>query len=96
MNTFSFRLAIIYLFIDAALSSNIRCHAQNLPDWENPDISGINKEMPHAYSFLASEKENNPTVQSLNGIWKFKWSPDPQSRPGNRSYQYGFILEYTN
>ncbi|HTJ50850.1 MAG TPA: glycoside hydrolase family 2 TIM barrel-domain containing protein [Cyclobacteriaceae bacterium] len=22
-------------------------------------------------------------VQSLNGIWKFKWSPDPQSRPVN-------------
>jgi beta-galactosidase len=56
-------------------------YAQTLPDWENPDVNGINKEKPHAYSFLASEKASNPTVQSLNGIWKFKWSPDPQSRP---------------
>ena len=56
-------------------------NAQSLPDWENPDVNGINKEKPHAYGFLASEKVNNPTVQSLNGIWKFKWSPDPQSRP---------------
>ncbi|MDD4970346.1 MAG: glycoside hydrolase family 2 TIM barrel-domain containing protein [Paludibacter sp.] len=56
-------------------------YAQTLPDWENPDINGINKEKPHAYGFLASEKASNPTLQSLNGIWKFKWSPDPQSRP---------------
>lgn len=56
-------------------------HAQSLPDWENPDINGINKEKPHAYAFLSEEKANNSMVQSLNGIWKFKWSPDPQSRP---------------
>ncbi|MFI0431479.1 glycoside hydrolase family 2 TIM barrel-domain containing protein [Mariniflexile sp. HMF6888] len=62
------------------LSINI-FHAQSLPDWENPDINGINKENPHAYGFLFEEKMNNSMVQSLNGIWKFKWSPDPQSRP---------------
>src|SRR6185295_18298499 len=45
--------------------------------------NGINKEKPHAYSFLSEEKANNPMVHSLNGIWKFKWSPDPQSRPVN-------------
>ena len=52
-----------------------------LNDWENPNVNGINKEKPHAYGFLAGEKEANPLVKSLNGIWKFKWSPDPQSRP---------------
>ncbi len=56
---------------------------QNLNDWENPDINGINKEKPHAYNFLFEEKANNAMIQSLNGIWKFKWSPDPQSRPVN-------------
>ena len=55
--------------------------AQNINDWENPDINGINKEKPHAYNFLFEEKANNSLIQSLNGIWKFKWSPDPQSRP---------------
>ena len=67
-------------------------YAQSLPDWENPDVNGINKEKPHAYGFLASEKANNPTVQSLNGIWKFKWSPDPQSRPVN-FYKENFSTE---
>jgi beta-galactosidase len=56
-------------------------NAQIIPDWENPDVNGINKEQPHAYSFLMEEKSNNTLIQSINGIWKFKWSPDPQSRP---------------
>jgi beta-galactosidase len=63
------------------LLSECELNAQNINDWENPDVNGINKEKPHAYGFLASEKANNPLIQSLNGIWKFKWSPDPQSRP---------------
>jgi len=72
---------VLKLILGILFSSiNFLC-AQSPPDWENPDINGINKEKPHAYSFLASEKANNPTVKSLNGIWKFKWSPDPQSRP---------------
>src|ERR1019366_5749285 len=71
----------VYLLILAIIAATSGLAAQNLNDWENPDVNDINKEKPHAYSFLASEKANNPTVQSLNGIWKFKWSPDPQSRP---------------
>jgi len=72
---------VIKLLLGILFSSINFLYAQTLPDWENPDVNGINKENPHAYSFLASEKANNPTVQSLNGIWKFKWSPNPQSRP---------------
>lgn len=71
----------VYLFILAIIVSAFKIDAQNINDWENPAINGINKEKPHAFGFLASEKANNPTVQSLNGIWKFKWSPNPQSRP---------------
>lgn len=71
------------LLLGVLFSSINFLYAQTLPDWENPDVNGINKEKPHAYGFLASEKANNPTVQSLNGIWKFKWSPDPQSRPAD-------------
>ncbi|MDD5149823.1 MAG: glycoside hydrolase family 2 TIM barrel-domain containing protein [Flavobacterium sp.] len=76
-NKFAIILGLFVLFL-----TNI-IYSQNLPDWENPDINGTNKENPHAYSFLASEKTNNPLIKSLNGIWKFKWSPDPQSRPVN-------------
>lgn len=50
-------------------------------DWENPDVIGINKEKTHATFCLPSEKQSNPQIVSLNGLWKFKWSPDPASRP---------------
>lgn len=69
------------LFLGILFFSINFLNAQSLPDWENPDINGINKENPHAYGFLSEEKMNNSMVKSLNGIWKFKWSPDPQSRP---------------
>lgn len=63
------------------LIPEVNIDAQMLNDWENPDINGINREKPHAYGFLAEEKAGNQLIRSLNGIWKFKWSPDPQSRP---------------
>jgi beta-galactosidase len=50
-------------------------------DWENPEVIGINKEKTHATFYLPSEKKSNPQIVSLNGMWKFKWSPDPASRP---------------
>lgn len=71
---------IKFLLVFIALTINA-IQAQDFPDWENPDINGINKEQPHAYTFLAETKANNPMVRSLNGIWKFKYSPEPQSRP---------------
>lgn len=74
------KISLIFL---AIIALAFQVNAQSINDWENPDINGINKEQPHAYGFLAGEKANNPMIQSLNGIWKFKWSPDPQSRPMN-------------
>lgn len=65
----------------AIVAATFRLDAQTINDWENPDVNGINKEQAHAYGFLAGEKANNPMIRSLNGIWKFKWSPTPQSRP---------------
>lgn len=52
-----------------------------IPDWENPAVIGINKEKAHATFVLPSEKAGDSRVISLNGQWRFKWSPDPQSRP---------------
>jgi len=75
---------LLYFVISTVLlliTKNI--DAQTLNDWENPEVNGINKERPHAYGFLAEEKAGNPLIQSLNGIWKFRWSPDPQSRPAD-------------
>ncbi|MBK5269546.1 MAG: DUF4981 domain-containing protein, partial [Bacteroidia bacterium] len=54
--------------------------AQNQYDWENQQILGINKESPHASFVMESDKATNPNVVSLNGVWKFKWWPNPELR----------------
>ncbi len=51
--------------------------AQELKEWENPDIVEINREKPHA-SFWHNQKEK---VKLLNGKWRFHLSKNPQERP---------------
>ena len=55
--------------------------AQGAPDWENPAVVGINKEHYHATLTLPSRKVACSEIISLNGNLRFKWSPDPSSRP---------------
>ena len=57
--------------------------APDAPDWENPYIIGINKEPYHATLDLPGQIASRGDVMTLDGTWKFKWSPDPQSRPEN-------------
>jgi beta-galactosidase len=56
-------------------------HAQELVDWQNPAIVGINKEAYHSTLMLPSKKSECREIISLDGIWKFKWSPKPDMRP---------------
>jgi beta-galactosidase len=60
-------------------------------DWENPALTGINNEPPHA-TFVPFDKESaalrndwnfSPFYKSLNGIWKFNWSENPNTRPAD-------------
>ena len=66
--------------------------AQNTPavnDWENPAVFQINREparatfLPFAdkHSAVADIYESSPWYASLNGQWKFQWSPTPDQRP---------------
>ncbi len=82
----------LYLIILTVLLSLFKVEAQTVNDWENPAVNGINKEKPHAYTFLAEEKRNNSTIQSLNGLWKFHWSANPQARPQD-FYTAGFSAD---
>lgn len=58
-------------------------------DWENPAVFQINREPTHAtflpfadkQSAIADVYENSPWFYSLNGNWKFQWSPTPDQRP---------------
>lgn len=58
-------------------------------DWENPEMIGQNKEPPNATmtaypdieSAMKGERFDSPWYRSLNGKWKFHWSPCPAGRP---------------
>jgi beta-galactosidase len=63
--------------------------ATPLPDWENPQVVGINKLDPHApvYPFadrqtaLSLDRAKSPFYRLLDGDWKFHFSPNPEARP---------------
>ena len=63
--------------------------AEPVHDWENPQMIGQNKESAHStllpYSnvraAIKDAKNSSLYLMSLNGTWKFNWSPDPSSRP---------------
>ncbi len=76
--------SILSLIVISILFTTIITYAQENPtihDWENPEVIGINKEKAHATFVLPSEKASDSRVVSLNGLWRFKWSPNPESRP---------------
>ena len=58
-------------------------------DWEDPSMVGRNKEEPHATlmpfpdaeSAMQGDWSASPWYQSLNGSWRFRWSPNPNERP---------------
>jgi len=63
--------------------------AQEINDWENPQVVGRNKEAPHCtlmpFPDAASAREgissSSPFYQSLNGDWRFHWVRKPDDRP---------------
>lgn len=57
--------------------------AQAVHDWENPSILGINKLPYHATLQLPSKWDDCKEIVSLDGLWKFHWSKDPDSRPAD-------------
>ncbi|HAK55878.1 MAG TPA: hypothetical protein DCP38_10420, partial [Acidobacteria bacterium] len=61
--------------------------AQPANDWEDPAVIGRNRTPPHATYVPYDDRERalrggeSPWVRSLNGLWKFRWSPEPEVRP---------------
>ncbi|GAB3694175.1 glycoside hydrolase family 2 TIM barrel-domain containing protein [Spirosoma flavus] len=83
----------IYLFLTLFLFSI--CQAQNLPDWENPQVISLNTEKPHAnlvpfeteqQALTATDWRTSPNIKLLNGTWKFRWVKHPRLVP-NDFYQ---------
>ena len=60
-----------------------------VPEWENPEIFGINKEPARATALpysnatqaIADIYSDSPYYKSLDGIWKFNWNKKPADKP---------------
>ena len=96
-NYFNFQRnqALVLILCGILVSITFSVFAQKseelLPDWENQQVIGINKEPP-MYSFqhypnrpsaLADSTltVHTPYYKSLDGMWKFHWSKNPAERP---------------
>ena len=63
--------------------------ANQVPDWENPEMFGRNREPAHCTlmpypdtrTAMVGERKTSPFHKSLNGNWKFKWVRKPADRP---------------
>ncbi len=69
------------------LPAALPLHAAGQPDWENENVTGINKEQPRASILPAADRQ-----MSLNGTWKFHFSMTPDKRPAD-FYQPGFNVK---
>ncbi len=75
----------------AMLLASTNAFAAEQPDWENPEVFAEGREAvratvfpyPTAQQALQGFHKNSPWFKSLNGDWKFKFSPTPDSRPAD-------------
>ena len=67
---------ICFSFIILSLVSLTGVDAQN--NWENEQVTQINKEAPTS-TFYCNDKPNN--VELLNGVWDFNWYANPSDVP---------------
>ncbi len=86
------KISIFLIFFISVYSLSIlSVFGQEIYDWENADVIGINKEPAHStyipYADIKSALKENPEAsslyQSLNGKWKFIWVRKPADRPVN-------------
>lgn len=74
------RIALLTMIM---LAFSFVSHGQELNDWENPQVIGINKEPYHATLTLPSQRYSSGECESLDGMWKFRWYPRPEQREMN-------------
>lgn len=76
-NRYTKKILSIFLVATVCLQSNALFSQNN--DWENNHVLQINREPPRA-SFIPYVHKKGDNSISLNGIWRFKWSPTPKAR----------------
>lgn len=78
---------LILIALTIAVCGIVR--ADKLPEWQSQYAIGLNKIAPHAYvwpyadeaSVVQRNHESSPWYRSLNGLWKFNWTKNPDLRP---------------
>ena len=68
------KILIIFLNLTVALTIS----AQQA-DWENQHVLQINRE-PARDAFIGYANVPGDRTVSLNGIWKFRWTPTPADK----------------
>ncbi len=76
----------VFLLLSAATTA---CWAEDVLDWENPEVFQINREparanftrFPSEALALENDRSQSAYYQSLNGMWKFHWVRKPADRP---------------
>ena len=75
--------------VQAAKSAAAQPAAAAREEWDDPAVLHVNTERPHAtmVTYPSAElarqgdRAASPWIQSLNGTWKFRYSPNPAARP---------------
>ena len=78
------KLLLIFSIVASSLFSQ-----ETKPDWENPEVFGVNKLQPHAYfipfqnqeSALSFDVTTSDRYQLLNGYWDFTFLNNPDDTP---------------
>ncbi|MDR1898209.1 MAG: DUF4981 domain-containing protein [Prevotellaceae bacterium] len=78
----SFILRLSFLLMAGTLQAQT-------PEWENPEIFGINKEPARATALPYGDEQQavadiysaSPYYRSLDGTWKFNWNKRPADKP---------------
>jgi len=60
-----------------------------VPEWENPEVTDVNTQAPHAYAIpfqdtataLSLDPARSSYYRNLNGTWQFKWVKNPFETP---------------
>lgn len=69
----------LVLFGSLFMSSPATAQQAKHHDWEDHHVLQINREPARAY-FLPYGQQRGDRTMSLNGNWKFRWTPTPQQR----------------
>jgi len=65
--------------------------AQDGTEWDNPNISNVNREPAHTVSIpygnidqvTSNDMSVSPYYMNLDGVWKFRWVGNPKNAPQN-------------